>query len=75
MAREVEIVSAVTRDVEEAYDDRSVRAGVTGLTEGALILVPTPEYRHLSSPVIGRSCGGWDGEEADQNGEKDSQGY
>lgn len=49
VAGEVEVVLAVgAEDVEEGHGDHGVHAGVAGLTQGPLRLVPSPEHRHLA---------------------------
>ncbi|KAK3126555.1 hypothetical protein QOZ80_7AG0558320 [Eleusine coracana subsp. coracana] len=67
VARDVEVVLAVAEDVEEGDDHDGVRAGVTGLTEGALRLVPAPEHGHLPRlPRRRRRAGEEDGDEGYQ---------
>jgi hypothetical protein len=65
VSREVEAVLAVAVDVEEGHDDdHGVHAGVAGLAEGTLLLVPAPEHGQL--PGLVHQIGG--GRCGDRNG-------
>ena len=67
VAGEVEGVAAVAADGEEGDEDGGVEAGVAGLTERALVLVPAPEYHGLAGVDGGCMASGeqQDGRHAD----------
>lgn len=71
VAREVEVVHAMAVGVEEGHDDMGVHAGVAGLAQGALVLVPAPEDGHLPRLVALQRCyHGKASKHADRNREK-----
>ena len=49
VAGQVEPVRAVAEGDEEGDYDGGVRAGVAGLAQGALVLVPAPEHRNVAA--------------------------
>uniref|UniRef100_A0A0D9W5A8 DUF834 domain-containing protein n=1 Tax=Leersia perrieri TaxID=77586 RepID=A0A0D9W5A8_9ORYZ len=63
VAGEIGPVAAVAEDGEEGDDDGVVDAGVAGLPERALVLVPAPEDGELAGLVAGGRPGAGEDEE------------
>uniref|UniRef100_A0A8R7Q5C2 Uncharacterized protein n=1 Tax=Triticum urartu TaxID=4572 RepID=A0A8R7Q5C2_TRIUA len=70
VAGQVEVVVAAAEDVEEGDDGDGVGAGVAGLAEGPLVLVPTPEHGHLAGLPRGRGRDGKEGCGAEESREE-----
>ncbi|PAN09828.1 hypothetical protein PAHAL_2G052700 [Panicum hallii] len=70
VAGEVQAGLAVAEDAEEGDDDEGVGAGVAGLPEGALGLVPAPEHGHLPRLPRRRGWAGEEGEEGHREGQE-----
>jgi len=54
VAREFHAVPVVAQDAVEGDGDGVVQAGVAGLSQGALVLVPSPEHGQLAGPLSHR---------------------